>query len=244
MISAASTDVGRIRKQNEDSYRLRIISDQIAYGIVCDGMGGANGGQVASKTAADMLAERFDSFFENQKPPYDITTLLRRSIREVNDKLYRMSRLDESLAGMGTTLVMAIVVKNELFVANVGDSRAYLTTHNSISQISVDHSAVQELVDIGKITKEEAKNHPQKNIITRALGVDSMVEFDFYTYNFSPGSCVLLCSDGLSNYCNEDTLLDILNQNDSVVSITERLVTYANQKGGSDNITALLIKQD
>ncbi len=244
MISAARTDVGMVRKHNEDAYRLRIISDHIAYGIVCDGMGGANGGQVASKIAADSLAEMLDEFFATEKNPYDITSFLRRSIRNTNDIIYQMSKKDVSLSGMGTTLVIAIVINNELFVANVGDSRAYLMTNDSILQISVDHSAVQELVDKGKITKEEAAKHPQKNIITRALGVDSMVEFDFFTYDFMPGSLVLLCSDGLSNYCSEATLLDIVNHNDSAVGITEQLVKYANKSGGSDNITALLIKQD
>ena len=155
-----------------------------------------------------------------------------------------MSNADPMLKGMGTTLVMAIVVQDDIYVANVGDSRAYLLFGDAIQQISVDHSAVQELLDQGKITKEEAINHPQKNIITRAIGVDSMVEFDYFTYNFAKGDRLLLCSDGLSNYCSERKLLEIITDNDSAVGVTEALITYANQQGGRDNITALLIKQD
>lgn len=244
MISAARTDTGMVRQQNEDAYRLKIINDRLAYGIVCDGMGGANGGQVASALAADTVAEIVEEFFESTKPPYDITFLLRKAIRTANDKVYKMSNADPMLKGMGTTLVMAIVVQDDIYVANVGDSRAYLLFGDAIQQISVDHSAVQELLDQGKITKEEAINHPQKNIITRAIGVDSMVEFDYFTYNFAKGDRLLLCSDGLSNYCSERKLLEIITDNDSAVGVTEALITYANQQGGRDNITALLIKQD
>lgn len=244
MITAARTDTGMVREHNEDTYRLRIVSDKIAYGIVCDGMGGVNGGQMASKLASDAVAEIFDSFFAEEKPPYDITGLFRRAIRTANDVVFKASRKDPDLNGMGTTLVVAIVLQNELYVANVGDSRAYLFFGDAIQQISVDHSAVQELLDQGKITKEEAINHPQKNIITRAIGVDSIVEFDYFTYNFGKGDRVLLCSDGLSNYCSDEVLLDIMNANDSAVGVTEQLIAYANAQGGRDNITALLIKQD
>jgi len=244
MILAAKTDVGMHRSENQDTYSFKIINDQIAYGMVCDGMGGANGGKTASQTAADVISEIIEQFFENESAPYQITTLFRRAIRMANDKIYQLSQQDAELEGMGTTLVIAIMVKNDLYVANVGDSRAYLFFGDSIQQISVDHSAVQELVEQGKITKDEAKNHPRKNIITRALGVDSVVEFDYYTYNFLAGDRVLLCSDGLSNYCSDETLLEIVNTPQPLTKTVDRLVEYANEQGGRDNITALLLQQD
>ena len=244
MISAVQTDTGMVREHNEDAYRLKLISGRIAYGIVCDGMGGANAGQVASAVATETIAEAIENFFKNEKPPYDITSLFRKAIRAANDKVYKLNLSNPALRGMGTTLVMAIVIDNDIFVANVGDSRAYLFFGDAIQQISTDHSAVQELLDQGKISKEEAKNHPQKNIITRAIGVDSVVEFDYYTYNFNKGDRVLLCTDGLSNYCDEQVLLKMMNENESAVGVVESLVSYANKMGGSDNITALLIKQD
>ena len=244
MISVARTDVGMVREHNEDAYRLKIVNDRLAYGIVCDGMGGANGGQVASTLAADTVAEIFESFFENEMAPYDITNLFRRAIRTANDKVYKLNRDDPSLRGMGTTLVIAIAIQNEIYIANVGDSRAYLFFGDTVQQISVDHSAVQELLEQGKITREEAINHPQKNIITRAIGVESIVEFDYFTYNFRKGDQVLLCTDGLSNYCDEETLLRIIGEDESAVGAAERLINYANSQGGRDNITALLIKQD
>ena len=244
MILAAATDIGKVRSENQDSYRFRIINDQIAYGIVCDGMGGANGGKLASQTAVDIISEIVDEFFENESAPYQITTLFRRAIRKANDKIHSLSQGDDDLVGMGTTLVMAIMVKNDLYIANVGDSRAYLFFGDSVQQISVDHSAVQELLEQGKITADEAKNHPRKNIITRALGVDSVVEFDYYTYNFWDGDRVLLCSDGLSNYCSDETLLSIVNKPQTLTKCADALIDYANKQGGRDNITALLLQQD
>ncbi len=244
MISAARTDVGKVREHNEDAYRLKLLSDRIAYGIVCDGMGGANGGQEASRIASNTVAEMIEHFFETETAPYDVTGLLRKAIRKANDLVYQKSKADPSLFGMGTTLVVAIVVHKELYVANVGDSRAYLFFGDTVQQISVDHSAVQELLDQGMISAEEAKNHPQKNIITRAIGVEAMVEFDYFTYNFEKGDCVLLCTDGLSNYFSDVELLSLFKENESAVGITEQLIAHANEQGGRDNITALLIKQD
>ncbi len=244
MILAAKTDIGKHRSENQDSYHFKIIDDRIAYGIVCDGMGGANGGKTASQTAVDVMSEIIEQFFETESAPYQITTLFRRAIRMANDKIYQLSQQNPELAGMGTTLVIAIMIKNDLYIANVGDSRAYLFFGDSVQQISVDHSAVQELVEQGKITRDEAKNHPGKNIITRALGVDSMVEFDYYTYNFLAGDRVLLCSDGLSNYCSDETLLSIVTGPQPLTKIVDMLIDYANEQGGRDNITALLLQQD
>lgn len=244
MIVAAKSDIGKHRTENQDAYCFKIINDHIAYGIVCDGMGGANGGKIASKMAVETISEILEQFFETADEPYEITTLLRRAIRAANDKIYGLAGQQPELHGMGTTLVVAIIVRNNLFIGNVGDSRAYLFFGDSIQQISVDHSAVQELVDQGKITQDQAKKHPGKNIITRALGVDSLVEFDYFTYNFLPGDRVLLCSDGLSNYCCDEVLLSMAKEPWPLTKIVERLVDYANEQGGQDNITALLIQQD
>lgn len=244
MILAAATDVGMHREENQDMFVYKAVSDNIAYAVVCDGMGGANGGRIASQTACEIISEIFDQFFETEQPPYDLALLFRRSIRMANEKIYQMSKENDDLAGMGTTVVAAIVVNNDLFVANVGDSRAYLFFGNSVQQISVDHSAVQELVELGQITSDQAKSHPGKNIITRALGVDSMIEFDYFTYNLFVGDTVLLCSDGLSNYCSDEYLCTVINSSENLQDIADDLISYANACGGRDNITALLIKQD
>lgn len=244
MILAAKTNVGKCRLENQDTYYFKIISDQIAYGMVCDGMGGANGGKTASQTAVDVISEIIEQFFKTESAPYQITTLFRRAIRVANDKIFQLSQQQPELVGMGTTLVIAVMIKNDLYIANVGDSRAYLFFGDSVQQISVDHSAVQELIEQGKITRDEAKTHPRKNIITRALGVDSMVEFDYYTYNFLAGDRVLLCSDGLSNYCSDETLLSIVSGPEPLTKIVDMLIDYANEQGGNDNITALLLQQD
>lgn len=244
MILAAKSNVGKVREENQDAYRFKIIGDHIAYGIVCDGMGGANGGKLASQTAVEVICEIIDQFFEIESEPYQITTLLRRAIRQANDKIYELAQQDPALQGMGTTLVIAIIVRNDVYIANVGDSRAYLFFGEAIQQISVDHSAVQELVEQGKITRDEAKKHPRKNIITRALGVDSVVEFDYFTYNFLVGDRILLCSDGLSNYCDDEILLSIINGPEPLTKKVDLLIDYANEQGGRDNITALLIQHD
>ena len=244
MILAAKTNVGKCRSENQDTYHFKIINDQIAYGMVCDGMGGANGGKTASQTAVEVISEIIEQFFRTESAPYEITTLFRRAIRMANDKIFQLSQQQPELVGMGTTLVIAVMIKNDLYIANVGDSRAYLFFGDSVQQISVDHSAVQELVEQGKITRDEAKTHPRKNIITRALGVDSMVEFDYYTYNFLAGDRVLLCSDGLSNYCSDEKLLSIVSGPEPLTKIVDMLIDYANEQGGGDNITALLLQQD
>ena len=244
MILAAISDIGKVRTENQDAYSYKKVSDTVAYGIVCDGMGGANGGKTASSLAVGVVSEIIDQFFETEQPPYDLTALFRRAIRMANDKIYAMSCESAELQGMGTTIVIAVAVNSDVYVANVGDSRAYLFFSGAMQQISVDHSAVQEMVEQGVITLDEAKNHPNKNIITRALGVDSMVEFDYFTYNLLAGDSVLLCSDGLSNYCADEYMLSVINGEDPLAQKVETLVRYANEQGGQDNITALLIQQD
>lgn len=244
MILAAISDIGKVRTENQDAYSYKKVCDTIAYGIVCDGMGGANGGQTASSLAVSVVSEIIDQFFETEQPPYDLTALFRRAIRMANERIYNLSRENEELQGMGTTIVVAVAVNNDVYVANVGDSRAYLFFSGSMQQISIDHSAVQEMVEQGVITVDEAKTHPNKNIITRALGVDSMVEFDYFTYNLLEGDSVLLCSDGLSNYCSDEYMLSVINSEEPLAQKVETLVRYVNAQGGQDNITALLIQQD
>ena len=166
------------------------------------------------------------------------------STKEANEKIYKEAQENADLYGMGTTLVMAIMIKNDLYIANIGDSRAYLFFGDSVQQISIDHSAVQELISQGKITADEARLHPGKNIITRALGVDSIAEFDYFTYNFLREDKVLLCSDGLSNYFDDATLLSIVNKPQPLTMVVDQLIEYAKEQGGRDNITALLLQQD
>lgn len=244
MILAGQTDVGTVRKQNEDSFAFRQISDTVAYAIVCDGMGGAKGGQYAGATTCDTVKQIFDEYFATQKPPYNAKDIIRRAIRTANSVVRQKSKEDPSLSGMGTTIVITLIIGNDLFVANVGDSRAYLCNGESIEQISIDHSAVQLLVDSGQISKEEARVHPNKNIITRAIGVDDMVDFDFFTYEFMDGYSALLCSDGLSNELQDEILYRHLTSGGPAQQIADELIQAAKSAGGRDNITAVIIKQE
>ena len=240
MIIAALSNIGKIRKENQDAYAFRKISDDEAFGIVCDGMGGANGGSIASHMTCDALTEVFSGHFRRRG---DMRGIIRKAVNQANTAVYKASLDDPSLSGMGTTMVLAFIIQDDLYVANIGDSRAYLLSEDSLTQISTDHSAVQELVDLGKITKEEARTHPQKNLITRAIGVDDFVKFDFYSYPIRKGDTVLLCSDGLSNLCPDDVLRDILRSSDDPETVVRDLVDHANAEGGRDNITALVIRR-
>ncbi len=240
MITAALSNIGKIRKENQDAYAVRRVSDDIVFAVVCDGMGGANGGSIASHMACDSLMEVLEKNFRSRG---DIRGIIRKAVNHANSIVFDASLNDPTLSGMGTTMVLAIVNGDDLYIANVGDSRAYLLTNDALTQISTDHSAVQELVDLGKITKEEARVHPQKNLITRAIGVDDFVKFDFYSYPLEKSDIVLLCSDGLSNFCGDETLKDILGSGKEPEAVVRDLVDHANEEGGRDNITALIIKR-
>lgn len=234
------TDIGRTRSSNQDTYRSGVISDTCLWTLVCDGMGGVNGGNIASAVAADRIAEILAEELKAQMSEEDIINLVNKAINEANSSVFSRSVDEPELKGMGTTAVLTIVSDNKFFISHVGDSRAYMYMAGQVTQITVDHSYVQDLVDRGEITPEEARIHPHRNIITRSLGVHSMVENDIYTGDFEIGSVLIACSDGLSNYLTDEKLAEILSQTEPENAV-EELVNFALESGGSDNITAAVI---
>lgn len=215
--------------------------------VVCDGMGGAAGGQIASKLAVDSFVSRLTSkltaFAESASRLSDIafTDILNEAVQYANAKVYSRSKKDPELYGMGTTLVACLKIKKNIYVVNTGDSRLYAVKGDNIRLITIDHSYVQTLVDSGAITQEEAQSHPDKNIITRAIGIKDDVLCDHFLLS-DDVDMLLLCSDGLSNMLEADEILRIVSTPGSITSGASELIRQANIAGGTDNITAILIK--
>lgn len=237
---AAKTDVGKVRGSNQDSYATGELPGGVAWAVVCDGMGGAAGGNVASSVAVKIISEKITSTFHSGMSVSSIKNMLVTAINAANVSIYDMSGANEDLKGMGTTVVACVVSEGNACVAHAGDSRAYLISENLISQLTTDHSMVQEMVETGKITPDEAKDHPRKNIITRALGVAEKIDVDFCSEPFSGNDVLLLCTDGLTNYLENRVIMDVA-QTDRYYEIADRLVHLANSNGGGDNITVVAI---
>ena len=234
LVFAAATDVGRMRKNNEDSY---LSSKPVA--AVADGMGGHSAGEVASAIAIEELAALGDRGpWENETAATDD---LKQAILRANRRIREMAASDHKLNGMGTTLVALLEDGDMVHVANVGDSRGYLLRPGELSQVTVDHSLVQELVDDGRLSPEDAERHPQRSVITRALGIDPEVEFDLFTYKLQVGDRLLLCSDGLSDVVGTTQIRNVLLRVRSPQKAARQLVTVANEQGGPDNITVIVV---
>lgn len=231
-----NSDIGLVRRANEDSFRCEMLSEQTALLIVCDGMGGAKGGSVASSLAMNKVFEVIRQEFREDLQANQIHELLLKAIEEANTLVYRSSLGDPELSGMGTTVVASVVQNADAYIVHVGDSRAYCISAEGIKQLTTDHSMVQELVQSGDLTALQAKTHPQKNIITRAVGVDEAVAADFYTRNMKPGDILLLCSDGLTNYVDDDVILKTV-QGQALDQACNALIALAKENGGGDNIT-------
>lgn len=235
--SFSVTDIGKKRKLNQDF----VYASQEPVGnlpnvfIVADGMGGHNAGDYASKCTVETMVREIRGCFE--KNPVRI---LGKAIRVANDQIRRRAREDEALYGMGTTVVAATCLGHYLQVANVGDSRLYII-NDEIRQITRDHSLVEEMVRMGGIDRETARNHPDKNIITRAIGALDTVEIDFFHEELKPGDLVLMCSDGLTNMLEDEEIEKILKERISIEKRAEKLVEAANNNGGKDNIAVILI---
>ena len=236
-----NTDVGRARIANEDAFKYGYFDDGASWAVVCDGMGGVHGGKVASSTAIDIVSQKIKKCYNTSMKIPSIENLLLSSITTANCLVYDRGSADKELEGMGTTIVAAIVKDGEACIAHVGDSRAYKISNNEIHLITKDHSLVQEMLDLGQITQVEFENHPRKNIITRAMGVEEKVEIEFNVTSFNKGDVLLLCSDGLSGLVKSDSMLEIYNS--SVFdSLADKYIEAANDNGGVDNITVVVMK--
>lgn len=236
----SKSDIGLHRSQNQDYCLGGLFPDDTVWTVVCDGMGGANGGSTASKTAAENIAETLKNGYTSDMNDQQLRELMELAVRYANKAVYEMSIHVAGLDGMGTTVVCAIAKDQKIHIVHAGDSRAYLCRENTIRQVTKDHSVVQELVDAGSLTPEEARYYPARNVITRALGVDAYLNTDYNTEEFQEGCSLIICTDGLSNYIDGQELLDFTERYHGE-ELTEKLIDKAKDLGGSDNITVAVI---
>lgn len=237
---SAKSDKGMVRSNNQDSYAAGELPGNVAWAVVCDGMGGAAGGNVASASAVKLISEKIATCYHVGMSDNSIRNLLVSAVESANAVVFDTASKNESLFGMGTTVVAVIVNIDRVYVASVGDSRAYILS-DSITQITTDHSVVQEMVDRGEITKEEARVHPKKNVITRALGVENEIRVDFFQEEIDKeNDVVLICTDGLTNFVSDDDILK-LSEECSKYEIADELVKTANENGGGDNVTVVTL---
>ena len=234
------TDIGKRRSINEDCV---YASDQPVGNlpnllIVADGMGGHNAGELASRFTVESIVDYIGKAAEDRPIP-----LLSYAIHHANENVIEKAKTDKSLEGMGTTVVAATIQGSYLYVANVGDSRLYLIDKN-ITQITRDHSLVEEMIRVGELKREEARTHPDRNVITRAIGVKEPVRIDFFDMKLEKGDIILLCSDGLTNMVEDRDILKIVKKSGSLKEAAGRLVTEANKNGGKDNISVVLAEDD
>ncbi|MTS24409.1 Stp1/IreP family PP2C-type Ser/Thr phosphatase [Sellimonas intestinalis] len=236
MKTFSMTDIGRKREINQDYVFAtdETIGNLPNLLVVADGMGGHRAGDFASRFTVEVLAEEV----QNSKEIHP-EQILGNAIQTANERLMEEAAKDSRLEGMGTTLVAATILDHVLYFANVGDSRLYLI-NKEIRQLSKDHSMVEEMVRLGGLTEEEAKHHPDKNIITRAMGVKDKVEPDFFEYRLKGGDTILMCSDGLTNMVDDDEIFQIVKSARDIVEAVETLIQRANENGGSDNIGIVL----
>ena len=234
------TDKGMIREVNQDNCMAACPDEDSCVAVVCDGMGGAKAGDVASEIAVKIITERVAASWRKDMSNESVINMLTTAISAANICVFDSSAEDPDLNGMGTTVVAAVVIGDRLVVAHAGDSRAYSFAGDRLTRLTKDHSLVQSMVDAGMITEEQAEVHPNKNYITRALGIDEKIEIDFSELTFHPGEMVLLCSDGLTNFVSEEEIIGILST-DPYETYAERLVAAANRNGGGDNVTAVVL---
>ena len=234
------TDRGMVRHSNQDAERHGFFKDGSAWAVVCDGMGGANGGNVASSTAVEEISARLAEDYTSDMRGSKIRDMIARAVNAANIKVYIQAQEDISLRGMGTTVVVAIVRGDTAYIAHAGDSRVYLYAKGDLRQMTVDHSVVQVMVDRGELTEMEARFHPRRNLITRALGVKPRLDIDHCECPVEKGDVLLLCSDGLSNYVEDLEMFKII-YNHSGDDAVKRLIDTANAHGGGDNVTAVTI---
>lgn len=229
------SDVGLRRVLNED-FAMYLEKSKFKLYVVADGMGGHNAGEVASKMATEYIVKYIEENFESSIKE----NLIEKAIKKANEAIFKYSKSSKNLNGMGTTVTACLITKDFIHIANVGDSSCLAIKNEELIKITKDHSLVQELIDCGSITEEDALNHPKKNIITRALGTSDNVKVDIFTLRNSEYSKYILCSDGLTNELTNYEILNIITQEEDYINAANKLVNLAKEKGGRDNITVLL----
>lgn len=237
------TDPGMIRKQNQDFYSIVKLGRDQLLAIVCDGMGGARSGNIASKMAVEVFVGEVQRTARSGMKPERIDDMLSGALELANKAVYEQSQLSEEYKGMGTTLVAAFFQKDSVTVANVGDSRAYVFNQSGVQNITTDHSLVELMVQRGELTREQAKNHPGKNLITRAVGTEAAVTCDLFHRRWAKGDSFLLCSDGLSNLMSDQEILFEVIHGVNKSDCCQRLMNLANYRGSPDNVTVVLVTE-
>jgi len=238
---ASESDIGLCRSENQDMVVHEMIGDSV-FAVVCDGMGGENNGKDASSIAAEVVKSKFIAGYDSSFSANSLRNLLVSTVTVANSVIFNTAHAEPEKAGMGSTCVAVFVnaATDTAHIVNVGDSRVYLCRKDSIEQITVDHSFVQLLVEQGKITEEEKTDHPRKNMLIRAVGVDKDIEVDYFE-TVLDGGRLLVCTDGLHGNCSEEELLNTINSYD-VEEAAKKLVETALENGGTDNITLAVIE--
>lgn len=234
------TDQGQVRGHNEDSGGVYYNASGQLLAVIADGMGGHQAGDIASEMAVSIIQRGWKSSRELTVPE-ETETWLANILLEVNHEIYNLAIQKEELAGMGTTIVVAINCGDFFTVAHIGDSRCYLKSENGFSQVTEDHSLVNELVKTGQISQEDAEQHPRKNIVLKALGTEEHVEADIHSLSWEIGNKLLLCSDGLSDKISNDKMLEFISSDEKIEQIGQDLINLANERGGEDNISLIII---
>lgn len=240
MLTWAISDPGCVRTQNQDSFQIEDLDRNTKLCVVCDGMGGAKSGNIASTLAIDVFVQEVKRTWHAGMSQAKIDLMLRGAVKLANFTVFDQALQFEDFSGMGTTLVAALISGRKVSVVNVGDSRAYAVTHSGIRQISRDHSLVQMMVERGELTPELARTYPGKNFITRAIGTETVVECDLFHTTLEKGDCVLLCSDGISNMMDDQEILFEVVHGVNKEQCCKRLLDIAKNRGGPDNATAIL----
>lgn len=233
------TDIGQKRKNNEDAVGVYYNQEDIPLAIVADGMGGHQAGDVASQMLVQNLGEAWE--IETVTEQDVILQWLLKKIQLENEKIFEQGEQNISLSGMGTTIVAVVPIGNKLLLAHVGDSRAYLFSNGEFKQVTEDHSLVNELVKSGEITKEQALVHPRRNVLVRSIGMPGVVEIDVVDIDWQSKDILLLCSDGLTNMLSDEEIANILQSEITLEQKLDMLINLANEAGGRDNITVLIM---
>ena len=242
MHSWALSDPGCIRAQNQDSYQIEELDRNTKIAVVCDGMGGAKSGNIASSLAIDVFVQEIKRTWNVALSGSKIDQMLRSAVKLANFTVYDQAMQFVEFEGMGTTLAAALISGRRVYVANVGDSRVYAITRTGIHQLTKDHSLVQMMVERGELTPELARTYPGKNFITRAIGTEAVVECDLFHTTLERGDCLLLCSDGLSNMMSDQEILFEVVHGVDKQQCCQRLLDIAKNRGAPDNVTSILIQ--
>lgn len=237
------TDRGQVRGHNEDSGGIYFNASDQLLAIIADGMGGHQAGDIASQMAVEIIQEKWQQCKEFTSPE-QTEKWLEETLSEMNNHIYDCANQKEEYTGMGTTIVVSVITDDFITIAHIGDSRCYINNQAGFKQITEDHSLVNELVRTGQITKEDAQHHPRKNIVLRALGTEETVSIDIQSVSLEFNDTLLLCSDGLTDKVTNEELAELIQLNSDIKEIGKNMVDLANERGGEDNISLIIIYRD